>query len=128
RSIKVTGKAEDDFGNVYFGLNSNKVEREFFKTIHDVASYLEKNPSAKIELGGHTDVRGSEQSNLRLGMRRAESVAKVLKSQFGIPESRIVVNSYGEEKAMVPNLPESYNPQYEGGHYLNRRVEFKVIK
>lgn len=64
------------------------------------ASYLSKNPAAKVHIEGYADQKGKPSYNLALGMRRAESIASYLKQQ-GVSSSQIETRSFGSEKPAV---------------------------
>ena len=76
-------------------------------------------PDLRIEVGGHTDSRGSDALNLRLSQRRAESVLEYL-AQAGVSRSRLSAVGYGEARPVASN-------DNETGRALNRRVEFVVL-
>ena len=67
---------------------------------------------------GHTDAVGSDEDNLSLSDRRAESVATVLSEQFDVPPENLVTQGYGEEFLKVPT---------EAAERLNRRVAVRRI-
>jgi OmpA-OmpF porin, OOP family len=68
-----------------------------------------------LEVQGHTDDQGSDDYNLKLSQRRAETVVACL-GLFGIDPSRLVPKGYGESKTVMPNTTEE-------GRAKNRRVE-----
>ncbi|RRD33627.1 OmpA family protein, partial [Leptotrichia sp. OH3620_COT-345] len=72
-----------------------------------------------VTIVGHTDSKGTNEYNLKLGLRRAESVkAKLL--EFGVPAERIVgVETRGEEEPVATN-------ETAEGRAQNRRIEFKL--
>ncbi|MCB1826491.1 MAG: OmpA family protein, partial [Candidatus Competibacteraceae bacterium] len=79
---------------------------------------------SSIEIVGHTDSKGTEAYNYRLGQRRADSVARYLTAK-GVPSSIISTRSRGELDPVAPNtLPNGRdNP---AGRALNRRVVITV--
>ena len=79
---------------------------------------------SSILLVGHTDSKGSEEYNFRLGQRRADAVAGYLAAK-GVPTSLMTTQSRGELDPVAPNtLPNGRdNPQ---GRALNRRVVITV--
>ena len=74
-----------------------------------------------LELGGHTDERGSKEYNLNLSLKRIESVKNYLIGNFGINEINITIKGYGESK------PIHKNAMTEVEHADNRRVEVKRL-
>ncbi len=79
---------------------------------------------SSIEIVGHTDSKGTEEYNYRLGQRRADSVASYLTAR-GVSRSIISTRSRGELDPVAPNtLPNGKdNP---AGRALNRRVVITV--
>lgn len=82
------------------------------------SAFLKKFPSIKIQIEGHCDERGTNEYNLALGERRANSTKKYLLS-LGIPETRMSTISYGEEKPM----DSAHN---EDAWARNRRAHFVI--
>jgi outer membrane protein OmpA-like peptidoglycan-associated protein len=88
-------------------------------TLKVAVTYLKSNPSVKVQIEGHTDSKGSDAYNMKLGDRRAESVKAYLVSQ-GIAASRISTVSYGESRPVAENtLNGKDNPK---GRAENRRA------
>lgn len=78
-----------------------------------------KNPELRIEVQGHTDSQGSDDYNLDLSQRRAETVVEYL-SLFGVAEDRLTARGYGESEPVDTN-------DTEAGRVKNRRVELVRI-
>lgn len=79
------------------------------------AEVLRKNPAKAVQIAGHTDSRGSDDYNIKLGMRRAESARAFLVSQ-GIDANRLSTQTYGESEPVASN-------DTDAGRAQNRRVE-----
>jgi len=60
-------------------------------------NWLEKYPESMLMVTGYTDLVGTPEYNLNLGLERAQSVQKLLESR-GFPASRMIVSSKGEEE------------------------------
>ena len=89
------------------------------KTILDnVAEELVAYPEITIELGGHTDAKGSDEYNQALSDRRAASVVRYLKGK-DIAAERMSSAGYGEAQPVADN-------ETDEGRELNRRVELKI--
>ena len=69
-------------------------------------------------LGGHTDAVGSENYNLELSLRRAQTVRNYLIDKFKIRSDKLIAHGFGESKLLLPDSPEAD---------ANRRVEIKNI-
>ena len=81
----------------YFDLDRDNIKPEFQNAILCHAKYLRDRPGARLTLEGSTDERGSQEYNLALGERRANSVAQALQAQ-GASSGQITVVTYGEER------------------------------
>ena len=89
------------------------------KTILDgVADALTSAPGINVEIGGHTDSRGSDEYNEKLSERRSESVMQYLIGR-GVAAERMSAHGYGESTPVADN-------ETDEGRELNRRVELKV--
>lgn len=96
-----------------------------------IAYFLIKYPNIEIEISAHTDIRGSEQYNLKLSEHIANSVKSVLGHKFEISPNRITIKGYGHSNPIVPNekIQEAKNQeQKEKLHVLTRCIEIKIIK
>jgi outer membrane protein OmpA-like peptidoglycan-associated protein len=88
---------------------------------------MRDNPAMKLRVTGHTDVRNSNNKNDDLSKARAESVANLLSTRFGVDKSRLIVEFKGATQPLV-TLPADRDPKNEPMHNLNRRVEFEIVK
>ncbi|MGQ0700343.1 MAG: OmpA family protein [Panacagrimonas sp.] len=91
--------------------------RSILDTVNDA---LNKAPSVKVEIGGHTDAKGSDEYNQKLSERRAKSVVEYLGTK-GIAADRMTSVGYGEAMPVADN-------ETDEGRELNRRVELKVTE
>lgn len=83
--------------SVYFPYDVFIVDAKYDQTLSAHASYLTRNPAARITLEGNADERGSSEYNLALGQKRAEAVRKSL-SLRGVSEKQMEAISYGKER------------------------------
>ena len=84
-----------------------------------LAAYLEEHSEDALEIQGHTcnvNLSGDSKYNMRLGLRRADSVKKAL-LEFGVSNNRLTAVSHGEEDPAVPN-------DTVANRAMNRRVVF----
>jgi outer membrane protein OmpA-like peptidoglycan-associated protein len=79
---------------------------------------VEDDPREVFLVEGHTDAVGSDIFNLALSDRRAETVATLLTSYYGVPPENLLVQGFGEQDLRVPTLAASRE---------NRRVEVRRI-
>ena len=108
-------KAQD--GN--FAFNKSDIRPEFQSELDEVGKFLQNNSNAYVMLVGYTDSIGSEEYNLDLSHRRANSAANYLTANHNIDRNRIVVNYYGEANPIASN-------DTDEGRAQNRRVEVAV--
>lgn len=106
---------------IYFPFNSTQKlnNKEVEAYLNDVADRVKKS-GEKVELTGHTDNIGSDESNMALGKRRADIVMNYLISQ-GVSSSQIISSSRGESSPIADNNTEE-------GRGKNRRTELKIIQ
>jgi peptidoglycan-associated lipoprotein len=84
------------------------------------AEWLKSNASARVEIEGHCDDRGTNEYNLALGAKRAQSAREYL-TTLGIAAARLSTISYGEEIPVCKEQGESCWKQ-------NRRARFVIIQ
>jgi len=105
--------------NGNFDFNKSDLRPAFLSELDEVGTFLQNNPDAYVMLVGYTDSVGSEEYNLDLSLRRANSAANYLTSNHNIDRGRIVVNYYGEANPIASN-------DTDEGRAQNRRVEIAV--
>lgn len=88
---------------VLFDTNKSIVKPEFKGEIAEVAKLMQEYPTAKVEIQGHTDSTGSDRINNPLSQARADAVAAVLISEFGIDRDRITAKGYGSSQPVADN-------------------------
>jgi len=106
-------------GHILFDFNQSDVKAQFEADLNQLGDFLKKNPNAYTLLVGYTDNIGSDEYNLGLSNRRADSVADYLMKNMGIGRDQIVVNWYGEANPVAGN-------DTDAGRAQNRRVEIAV--
>jgi outer membrane protein OmpA-like peptidoglycan-associated protein len=103
---------------IYFDYDSATLKPSSMNTLQQVLSALSARPEMKLVIEGHTDSQGSDNYNLDLSKRRAESV-KTWLTDKGIAENRLEARGYGESRPVADN-------RQPDGRALNRRVEIAV--
>lgn len=88
---------------VNFATDSAKVPAADYAEVQRVAQFMKEYPLTNVVVEGHTDNRGSDAYNKRLSQKRADSVAALLTSEYGVDASRVSSVGYGEERPLVPN-------------------------
>ena len=111
--------------NIFYDYAKWDLRPESMVALDKLIETLNENPNITIELGSHTDSRGSDADNINLSQKRAQSVVNYLISK-GISSERLVAKGYGMSKPIAPNTKNdgSDNP---AGRQLNRRTEIKIV-
>jgi len=95
--VEVEKKAEPLRRDVFFTINSTRIDPTETQKIVDVVNYLNANPNAKVTITGYADKgTGNAQINARLGKNRAKVVTDRLVKQYKIDPSRIITDSKGD--------------------------------
>lgn len=133
--------------NIFYDFDKATLRPESQKALDEMIKMLNDNPNVTIELGAHTDRKGTDQYNERLAQRRAQSVVDYL-IKGGIDKERLEAKGYGESVPKVINkkLAKSFDflkegdvlteefiltltpEQQEMADQINRRTEFKVLR
>ncbi len=111
--------------NIYYDFDKWNIRKDAAVELDKIVVILLQNPGIEIELGSHTDCRGSDPYNLALSQRRAESAVAYIVS-MGIDKKRITAKGYGE--TVLVNKCSNGVECTEEEHQMNRRTEFKVTK
>jgi outer membrane protein OmpA-like peptidoglycan-associated protein len=106
--------------SVKFPVDSSKLSPEAQQRLTDFAEKLKTdNRNVYVEIQGHTDGRGSDAANQRLGEARAEAV-RLFMNQHGVPLNRLSTISYGKADSVADN-------KTKAGRAQNRRVVLIVM-
>jgi peptidoglycan-associated lipoprotein len=116
------GKSPDSTGplkDILFDYDSHNLRADARDILRANADWLKSNPAARVEIEGHCDERGTNEYNLALGAKRAQS-AKDFLATLGIGADRLSTISYGEE---IPVCKEAAEDCWQ----RNRRARFVVL-
>lgn len=133
--------------NIFYDFDKATLRPESKKALDEMIKMLNDNPNVTIELGAHTDRKGTDQYNERLASRRAQSVVDYLIAG-GIKADRLEAKGYGESvpKTINKKMAKQYDflnegdvlteefilnltpEQQEIADQINRRTEFKVLR
>jgi len=105
------------FPDVNFDFNSRKLNTLGTSKAHSLAQLLKSGSGVKVVLQGHTDFKGSDEYNMKLGMDRAEAVRKELVAS-GISADRLSTVTFGESQPL-------FAEKEDWARAANRRVETK---
>ncbi len=111
--------------NILYEFNDDKINALAETDLRTILDYMNSYPEMVIELGSHTDSKGSESYNQKLSQRRANSARDWLVSR-GVTPNRIQSVGYGESQPVAANQFDDGTDNPEG-RKLNRRTEFKII-
>jgi len=102
----------------FFDFDKAVVKSQYLPHLANAAAVFQNNPGLEVDIQGHADYIGPDEYNLRLGLRRAEAVSRVL-VENGVDAGRLSVSSMGERQPIADN-------RSSHGRALNRRVEIHV--
>ena len=114
--------------NVFFDLNLATLRPESYVELDKLVSFLNENPGIHIEIGGHTDSRGS--NNQVLSESRAKSVFDYVVKK-GVSADRMTHKGYGSTKPVYTDAQIEAiksDKEKEAAHQENRRTEYKIMK
>ncbi len=111
--------------NIYYAYNSAGITEPSKKELEKIINLLKINPSLIIELGSHTDSRGSDDYNLRLSQQRAQAAVDYILASKMVDASKLKAKGYGETKLV--NKCVNGTACTEDQHLQNRRTELKII-
>ena len=109
---------------IYYNFDKYDIREDAKVELDKIVKIMSDNPEVKIELGSHTDCRGSASYNMRLSKKRAKSAADYISSRITNP-SRITSKGYGESK-LVNDCKCSSKCSKED-HQVNRRTECIIV-
>ncbi len=105
--------------NIYFNFDKTSLKSESYPELNRLTELMQQNPDITIEIGGHTDDKGTDEYNLELSDGRAQSVMAYLQEK-SIAEQRMTAKGYGETEPVSTNATDL-------GRSENRRVEFTIL-
>jgi OmpA-OmpF porin, OOP family len=106
--------------NVEFESGKSTLTKDSYKELKELLDYLKLKDDINIEIAGHTDDVGDDESNMKLSKARAETVRNYLISK-GITTNRVIAKGYGETQPIASNTTVE-------GRQKNRRTEVRINK
>lgn len=106
--------------NIYFDAGKWELKPESEPELRRLQKFMQLNPNIKIEISGHTDDTGNQETKKELSRRRATKVRDWLLLN-SVPGKNMQVAGYGMEQPVAENT----TPE---GRAKNRRVEVKIIE
>jgi outer membrane protein OmpA-like peptidoglycan-associated protein len=108
--------------DLLFDYDSANLREGATASLQKLGRLIQRNPQAVFKVEGHTDSFGSDEYNMELSERRAETVKDWLVQNMGIDSGRIQTQGYGKSRLLVPGDRSVEEQQ------LNRRVEIVIRK
>jgi peptidoglycan-associated lipoprotein len=105
--------------NIYYDYDKWDIRPDAAIELYKVVEFMKLNTDVAIELGSHTDARGSSTYNRNLAQKRAQSAVNFIVSK-GIDKARINAKGYGEDKLLIADA------KTEDEHQKNRRTTVRV--
>ncbi|MEL6615304.1 MAG: OmpA family protein, partial [Bacteroidota bacterium] len=105
-------------GRLAFRSGSSAPSPQMNLILNELAMSLLESPNSVVQIQGHTDSEGSDASNMRLSVARAEAVASYLAAR-GVPRARIEAIGLGESVPIDTN-------ETDAGRQRNRRIEVLI--
>lgn len=121
--VEDNGKLKIKIENIYFAFDKAIIKSESKMSLNKIVGVLEDNPTMKIEVNAHTDIRGSAPYNLNLSKRRATAAMKYLIAK-GIASERLISEGFGESQPIIECVSKECSDEE---HELNRRIEFVIV-
>jgi outer membrane protein OmpA-like peptidoglycan-associated protein len=109
--------------NIYYDYNKFNIRSDAAKELDKAVQLMVANPGISVELGSHTDARGSDTYNQTLSQQRAEAAVAYIIGE-GVDKSRITAKGYGESQ--VANRCANGVNCSEDEHQKNRRTELRI--
>jgi len=103
--------------DIYFDFDRSDLKTEAREILKRKAEWLRNNSGQSIIIEGHCDERGTNEYNLALGDRRAQSAKNFLRD-LGIAKSRLTTISYGEERPANPRGNENAWSKNRRAHFV----------
>ena len=125
-SMNFIKKQESEFiklDNIYYDFDLWNIRPEGKIELDKLVKYMKEHPELPVELGSHTDCRGSDFYNEWLAERRSQSCVNYIK-KMGIPADKIIAKGYGE-KQLINKCADGVQCS-EAEHQMNRRTELKI--
>ena len=111
--------------NIFYDFDKWDILPESEVELNKLIKIMNDNPSWKVELGSHTDSRGSDKYNVKLSQKRSDSAVGYI-IENGISKDRIIAKGYGETQLV--NKCSNGVKCTDAEHRQNRRTEFTILE
>lgn len=106
-------------GDIFYEFDSSALNTEAQEQLRQNAVWMRNNTSRPVTIEGHCDERGTDEYNIALGERRANSAKEYL-TTLGIGSSRLSTVSYGEERPFDPGHNEEAWAKNRRAHFVTK--------
>ena len=106
--------------DLLFDYDQDSLRIEALASLEKLGTLIRRNPQASFIIEGHSDSFGSDDYNLDLSRRRADTVKAWLVTMMGIPPDRIAARGFGKSRLIAPGSGTIEEQQ------INRRVEIVI--
>jgi outer membrane protein OmpA-like peptidoglycan-associated protein len=106
-------------GDVLFATGKAELSPDAMRSVNKLVEFLQKYTNRNVLIEGHTDSVGSDELNLTLSQKRADSLKEALTGK-GVEEKRITTVGYGKKYPVATN-------DTAAGKQQNRRVEVSIL-
>ena len=114
---KLMSEGKISTNGILFNSGSAEILPQSMGIIRQISQVLNQDSSISLNIVGHTDSDGTDESNMALSKNRAEAVKNALVSVYGISPDRLTSDGKGESEPVADNSSAQ-------GKAQNRRVEF----
>ena len=105
--------------DLLFQFNQSDLQEAARLSMMKLGLLIKRNQESKFVIEGHTDTLGSDEYNMALSLKRAQSVQSWLVESLGLGSDRVDVKGFGETKPLVPTGDRD-------AQAINRRVEIAI--
>ena len=117
RQAKAAARRTFQNEDIFFDFDSSAILADAEDVLKRKAEWLRNSPGVSAIIEGHCDERGTNEYNLALGEKSAES-AKLYLVNLGIDASRLTSISYGEERPISPGQGEDAWAKNRRAHWV----------
>lgn len=118
-TVKYRPERQFTLDDVHFQTAKSILLSSSFPTLDDLVQILKLKDGLRLEIAGHTDSVGDDNSNQQLSQDRAQSVVNYL-TKKGIDKSRLIAQGYGANEPIADNTTDE-------GRQENRRTEARIL-
>lgn len=115
---------------ILYDLAKWTIRPECYDHLDSIADFLIEHDQLVIEIGTHSDSRGSDQCSMQLHLKRSQSIRDYLITK-GVRAERLIAKGYGETQLIISDKEINQMKtakEIEEAHAVNRRTEFKIIE